>query len=140
MTKNFLTVRQEAESMHEAIRLVLEASAPGLQHYASGIDAESKDGKFSSADQKSLKSAGAKAKAAGMTVSYSTAGKNRSAALNSKHDMVHISGKDEDAVHKILTTTGHSQDKETTEFLKSKTHGGHSKATSEYHDNVGKAS
>jgi hypothetical protein len=141
MTKDFHSVRRETQALWEAAQLVREAKE--MHHYASGIDASpNKDGNYSKSDQSSLKKAGAAASKAGMKVSYSSGGKNRSSTLSGKHDMVHISHHDKDAVHKVLANSGHvdHDDHEFThDYLKSKTHGGHSDATAEYHGASGRS-
>ena len=125
------------KDFHSFRRHLVEATGK-MHHYASGIDAAPNDkGDYSRSDQSSLKKAGEAAHKAGMKVSYSSGGKNRSSTMNSKHDMVHISHHDKDAVHKVLAKSGHVDHDDhdfTHNYLKSKTHGGHSDATAEYHN------
>ena len=140
MTKSYDSVRQEARRLAEAANLVMEANAEGMHHYASGVDDAPDDkGNYSKASTTSLKKAGAAAKAIGAKVSYSTGAKGNSTSLSSKHNMVHISHHDKNAVHKALAKAGHvsANDHDFTQNqLKSKTHGGHSDSTAEYHQSV----
>lgn len=143
MTKSYDTVRQEARRLAEAANLVMEVNAKGMHHYASGVDDSPNDkGDYSKSSTASLKRAGDAAKKAGAKVSYSSGGKGNSTSLSSKHDMVHISHHDKDAVHKALAKAGHvdADDHDFTHnYLKSKTHGGHSDATAEYHNASGRS-
>lgn len=132
------------KDLRETTKIILEAGTKEMHHFTSGIDdSPDEKGHYSKSSTNNLKKAGDAARKAGMKVTYSTAspgvGKgttNHSSTVNSKHDLVHISHHDPKQVHKVLATAGHvdHDDHEfTNDYLKSKTHGGHSDSTAEYH-------
>lgn len=136
MTKDFHSIRQETQALWEAAQLVREGKT--MHHYAAGMDAEQDDkGNYHKDDTAFLKKAGESAKKAGMKVSYSTGGTNHSSTINSKHDMVHISHHDDQKIRKHLVKhefgDDHHPDDDAMNDLRSKTHGGHSAATADYH-------